>query len=289
MEREGGREGEAGRAKRERLREGETEWQRERKRVTQGEVKRDGGKEKERRGMKRETGRERKYRRKRLRRGEQGERQGERERKGSMGGRETREVDREGEREVGRERQKDGRREAEGERDRDRPGERGRQKEKERDGREGGREGERDRAKKRVPETANSEGETQHTGTHLGKGLTDTTDFELPSGQDREGMGWEFGLTRTFAFDAGDAGYTPGWGNSNHHRQLQNLGAPVRSPGARGAHAPQEDRELQLERPTHCGKRTRFSQTGMDEQLTALSSAGDSIQPPGINPNGKEH
>ena len=53
--------------------------------MTQGEVKRDGGKERETRNEKRNGTRE-KYRRKRLRRGEQGERQTgkERERKGSL-------------------------------------------------------------------------------------------------------------------------------------------------------------------------------------------------------------
>ena len=46
MEREGGREGEAGRAKERKTKRGRNRGrERERKRVTQGEVKRDGGKE----------------------------------------------------------------------------------------------------------------------------------------------------------------------------------------------------------------------------------------------------
>lgn len=179
----------------------------------------------------------------------------ERERKGSMGGRETREVDREGEREVGRERD----RKTEGGRQRGRETEtdqeRGRQKEKERDG-EGGRKRQGKRECQKLLTARGKPSTPEHTWERASQ--TQQT-LSCQAGRSREGMGWEFGLNRDVCLSMQGMQVTPLAGERTPHRQLQNLGAPVRSPGALEPMLRRKTASCSWRGP-HTVKRTRFSQ-----------------------------
>lgn len=179
----------------------------------------------------------------------------ERERKGSMGGRETREVDREGEREVGRKRD----RKTEGGRQRGRETEtdqeRGRQKEKERDG-EGGRKRQGKRECQKLLTARGKPSTPEHTWERASQ--TQQT-LSCQAGRSREGMGWEFGLNRDVCLSMQGMQVTPLAGERTPHRQLQNLGAPVRSPGALEPMLRRKTASCSWRGP-HTVKRTRFSQ-----------------------------
>lgn len=176
-----------------------------------------------------------------------------------MGGRETREADREGEREVGRKRD----RKTEGGRQRGRETEtdqeRGRQKEKERDGEGGGEGGRKRQGKRQCQKLLTARGKPS-TPEHTWERASQTQQtLSCQAGRSREGMGWEFGLNRDVCLSMQGMQVTPLAGERTPHRQLQNLGAPVRSPGALEPMLRRKTASCSWRGP-HTVKRTWFSQ-----------------------------
>ena len=95
-------------------------------------------------------------------------------------------------------------------------------------------------------------------------------------------MDWEFRLSGLrlciyheqgrLPFDAGDAGYTPG-GGTNAPQATAEPGRPNTESTRSRAHALQEDRELQLEKPTHCKDSVQPKKKGRMNNWIVLSSA----------------